>query len=200
MIIQKKNSAGQGMIELVVSISIIVIGIVAVLSLSIVTITTARESLLSVEAANLAREGIEVVRNIRDTNWLKIQSGEEGIEWDTGLYDDTFPYEDVASAEFDPATGAWNLNFDIPDSRLKRLADGTYIYYGSPLEGPLSAFSRYIFLVPLCVDPGFGERLIPGGCGALKKIGIQVISDIRWRDRTKNRSVIVEEYLYNWRP
>ena len=33
-------------------------------------------------AAYLAKEGIEIVRNIRDTNWI------EGESWDRGLVDD----------------------------------------------------------------------------------------------------------------
>lgn len=65
----KQNTAGFTLIETMVAVAIITIGFVAVLSLvntSLSYISAIRNRLI---AANLAAEGIEVMRNIRDSNW-----------------------------------------------------------------------------------------------------------------------------------
>lgn len=193
-----KNKQGQGMIELLVAIFVIVMGIVAVLSLSIVTITAGRESIMTVEASNLAREGLEVVRNIRDSNWLKIQAGELNSDrWDDGLFEGT-DYDAVA--QFDPTSGEWILDFDDLDYQLKRLSDGTYVFYDYS-EGQLSAFSRRILTLPICDDYQVIALADNTSCQILSKnkIGIKVKSIISWQDKGKDRLTTAEEDLYDWR-
>lgn len=68
------------LIELIVAIFVILVGILAVfLVITDVTSTTSvyKQRLI---AAYLAQEGIEIVRNIRDTNWV-----EGAATWDDGL-------------------------------------------------------------------------------------------------------------------
>lgn len=61
---------GQGLLETIVAIGVIVTGLVSVMTLVISNLTGAREAALRYQAVNLAREGIEMVRNARDTGWL----------------------------------------------------------------------------------------------------------------------------------
>jgi Tfp pilus assembly protein PilV len=69
--IKKINNNGQGLIEVIVSLAIIVVAILGALSLATLTIQAGTQSRERVQAALLAQEGIEVAKNYRDTNWLK---------------------------------------------------------------------------------------------------------------------------------
>jgi Tfp pilus assembly protein PilV len=74
------ESKGQGLIEVIVSLAIIVVAILGALSLATLTIKAGAQSRERVQAALLAQEGIEIVKNNRDTNWIKIDEGEL-IDW-----------------------------------------------------------------------------------------------------------------------
>lgn len=62
---------GQTLLEMVIAIAVITVSTLATTTLIVVTITTGRVSQAQIQAANLAREGVEIVRAIRDSNWLK---------------------------------------------------------------------------------------------------------------------------------
>lgn len=84
-----KSNKGFTLIEVAVSVFVLVLGtmtIVGVMANSLKIINVASQTTI---AANLSQEGIEVVRNIRDTNWV------EGDPYDTGI-----------------ATGNYCVNYD----------------------------------------------------------------------------------------
>jgi type II secretory pathway pseudopilin PulG len=76
---ERSESRGQGLIEVIVSIALIVIAILGALSLATYSIRAGTQSRERVQAALLAQEGIEIVKNIRDTNWIKGYSWNEGF-------------------------------------------------------------------------------------------------------------------------
>ncbi len=74
-----KNQKGFTLAELLITIFVFTVGILGiylVVQNSYATINYARNRLIAIY---LAQEGIEIVRNIRDTNWL------EEANWDEGL-------------------------------------------------------------------------------------------------------------------
>ena len=78
----KKNlwlSKGFTFIEIIVAILVMAVGIVGVYAIvpRIISLTAINTNRFI--ASQLAREGIEIVRNMRDTNWLK------RVPWDEGL-------------------------------------------------------------------------------------------------------------------
>jgi len=62
---------GESFTETMISIFILTSGLVAAGGLIMAAINTAGNIKEKIIAINLAREGIETVRNVRDTNWLK---------------------------------------------------------------------------------------------------------------------------------
>jgi len=82
--IKKTKQKGFTMIEMIAAIFIISTGIMGVFSLVSQTISYISIASSRLTAIYLAQEGIEVVRNIRDSNFLKINKGEGG-SWDDGL-------------------------------------------------------------------------------------------------------------------
>lgn len=69
---QKKiNSAGQTLIETLAAVFILAMGMTAAVGLAIYAFNTSGGVVKQIIATGLAREGLEAVRNMRDTNWLK---------------------------------------------------------------------------------------------------------------------------------
>ncbi|MFN7088909.1 MAG: prepilin-type N-terminal cleavage/methylation domain-containing protein [Candidatus Paceibacteria bacterium] len=79
MLNERSKSNGFSMIEGLVATSIIMIGLVAVFGLinsSLRMIAVAKDELV---AANLAQEGIEIVRAIREENWIEDENFNTGL-------------------------------------------------------------------------------------------------------------------------
>ena len=66
-----KNKKGETILETVIAVSILAIGVTLSSTLMASSLRNINTSKNRVIAVNIAREGIEAVRNIRDTNWLK---------------------------------------------------------------------------------------------------------------------------------
>ena len=214
----KKNS-GQGLIEMIVALGIIIVGVIGSLSLSVVALSSSRESETRVIAANLAREGIEVARNIRDSNWLAGCPDEEVeaelynwdsepagcYQWDTGLKGETLT-PNTAIATFDPNNGKWSLNFeavDIDDEITQFfIIDGVYIQTTAPPEGLAGvSFYRLITLKNICLDDDGVEIIKEEDCqeATETKIGIEVSSHIRWSEHSRVHNLTAQDRLYDWR-
>lgn len=70
----RHDSRGQGLLETIIALGVILAGTIGTISLLISTMNSGRESSNKVVATNLAREAIEAARNIRDSNWLEIEA------------------------------------------------------------------------------------------------------------------------------
>ena len=75
----EKNGAGFTFLELIIVFFVVIVGILGVFSFVQYPITASIVSVQRLAATYLAQEGIEIVRNIRDSNWV------EGISWNSGL-------------------------------------------------------------------------------------------------------------------
>src|SRR3989338_965210 len=96
-----------------------------------------RESEFQIIANNLAREGIEVVRNIRDSNWLG------GQDWDNSLVDPG-GVNNQAIAQFNAVANSWQLSFNsAADDLLSVSAQGVYNHAG---DGQKTVFHRRLVL------------------------------------------------------
>lgn len=74
-----KNKKGFTIVEVLIAIFVITVGITSSLSLINFSISSAAVGKSQIIAASLAQEGMEIIRNIRDSNWL------EDVAWDQGL-------------------------------------------------------------------------------------------------------------------
>jgi len=79
-----KNQKGFTLIEAMIAIGLIVTGLTGVLVLINRAIGFNSLAFNRLVASSLAQEGVEVVRNIRDTNWLNQRP------WDNGLPEGTY--------------------------------------------------------------------------------------------------------------
>ncbi|MBZ9569598.1 prepilin-type N-terminal cleavage/methylation domain-containing protein [Patescibacteria group bacterium] len=169
----KRNGAGFTLLETIIAIFIITIGIVGVSSLVSQTIGSVTISSQRLIAAYLAQEGIEIVRNIRDTNWLEDVAWDEGLgvgDWE-GDYTDTqsFFYPCSPIPFTCPTRG-------FPLHSLK--INGGFYNYSS---GTDTEFQRRITIFDKTAD--------------MFKVSVSV----GWRAKGKTYQIEAQENLYNWR-
>lgn len=117
----RQRQKGQTMLELIITIGIIVSSVMAILGLVIATTKTSSASKAQILATNLAREGIEIARSIRDNNWLSMDVGVANSFWNKSLYHEGDPgqFDFTAIVSFQPPTvppappggGFWTLLF-----------------------------------------------------------------------------------------
>lgn len=75
---------GFTILEVTLAVFLVAVGVLGSYALIQQTLYAAEFSQDKLIASYLAQEGIEIVKNIRDTNWLK------GQDWDAGLSEGTF--------------------------------------------------------------------------------------------------------------
>lgn len=205
-ITRRSPREGQTLMELIVAIFVILVGIVGTVTLAIMTLTIARESKHRVLSANLAREGIDVVRQIRDSNWLAAAT------WNTGL---SVGNDYSAIPEFDPTavlpSDTWTLNFDPSTIIFDDLNDDTTVVYrdGAVLRqdadysggtAQATAYRRIVRMNPICLSVlECTAGICTDGSSCTTTIGVQVLSSVRWVDHGRSQLVTVEERLYDWR-
>lgn len=119
------SQSGFTLIETIVAIGVIVVGLISALTLintSLFFVSNINDRLV---AANLAAEGIEVARNIRDNNWL------QNLVWNNNLANGDYQavYNSTSLSSYsgnalllDPGTGFYNYNSGNPTFYLRRIS------------------------------------------------------------------------------
>jgi Tfp pilus assembly protein PilV len=201
---------GFTLIELLAAIAVFFIGILAAFSLSLNNLNTVKENYNRVVAADLAREGIEIVRNIRDSNWLAREANVDdpttGIAaWDSGLNSSSL------SSSYFSATYLGNSIIQITsvtdfDGAMNNDSSKLYLnggFYSSVAGGQATVFRRVINLQAICLNTTTGAETIPVpaslDCVNLEKIGLQVTSRVQYTYGSKTNHIDVVENIYNWR-
>ncbi|MGB9680585.1 MAG: prepilin-type N-terminal cleavage/methylation domain-containing protein [Minisyncoccia bacterium] len=162
---------GFTLVEALIAISILIIGILS----GFILVTRALYNVSVIQdrlsAVFLAQEGIELVRNIRDTNFIKILNNKGTISWREGLSD-----------------GCYLIDTSMPLT-LKPIAcnnENDYLTYNQDLNlylynnGSNTSFYRQIKIETISDDE------------------IRVISFIKWKTRNMIFDLTVEDHLYNW--
>lgn len=198
----RRAPRGQSFIEAMVAITVIITSISSSLALVQSSITATTNGGAQVVAANLAREGMEVVRALRDTNWLQSQSFQVGLVDAAG--------DKTARPLLDTATGGWSLSFapaSLTDqsSAVYVTDDGVYLQADAQPSGSvLSPYTRVVTLLPICRDEASGAERSVGGTATCEStetlVGLLVDSTVRWRGVAgRYQTLTVEERLYDWR-
>lgn len=178
-IVKIKNSQkGFTLVELVISIFVLVVGVIGVYNALSVAIIYTGDISSRLTAAYLAQEGIEIIRNIRDNNWLKIDAGEP-INWDDGLSNCYAPvgceadYKTGTAEEVSgltPFSGGNNLN----------LSDNGFYSYDSTGSFSPTKFKRKITITVQTPDSMLVNVLVT------------------WEEKEDTLNFEAEEYIYNW--
>jgi hypothetical protein len=125
-------------------------------------------------ATNLAQEGVELTRAVRDTNWLLSQPTWQGMEsCGTAAGGCEVLLDQAGPARLRPLNGA------APRPLLFVPAPGLYQYD----EGQETPFARTVTITPRSAS-NTDERI--------------VTSRVSWRERGEDREVVIEYHLFDW--
>lgn len=167
------NNINKGftLLEVLVSIFLLTIGIGGIFVLVTQTMVSSQLTEARLEATYLAQEGIEIVRNFRDTNFLKIYKG-EGSNWLEGLES----CQNGCEADFNDAGLA------AFDDRFLKI-DEFYNYE----TGSNTSFKRKIIVSDLTDlnEDGLWDRA-------------KVLTEVSWQERGRAHKVSAQEFLYKW--
>jgi len=204
---RKKDIKGTILFEVVLSVGILATLASAAAMIIVSSLYANSFNRNSLVAVNLARDGIEIVRNIRDTNWLKYSTEIED-KWDIYNVDEDKRYENDGARYipiFDVATRRYYLDlinsssdpFDLDYDDLKddekaaanvRLKDfdGTDIYTNTT-DGAGEGTLVYREVALVCVD-------IAGvNCNEY-----EIVSSVQWKERGKTRTVDLVSGISNY--
>ncbi len=202
------NQQGQTLIETMVAVFIMVMGITAALGLAIYSFNATTLANKQVVAMGLAREGLEAVKNMRDTNWLKATSFDPGcncyLDWRSSYYQiqPTPAKQQGYALDFNPLQApywtldavplTYQLNYD-PDASKGRF------FYPDSTGTPNSDYYRRIAI--------YEDASAPYDSDSPR---LEVTADVWWRDRkcpdvpefeqsTPSCRVSLKTYLTNWK-
>ena len=176
--------------ETIVALGVIMTGLVSVISLTISNLNAERDAATRYQAVNLARETIELVRNMRDSNWISGADAWEGIT----LGDDIVPL-------FNPADPAVARLEQGGEARVMQCGDGHFVQ-GTPFCSDPSLFSRTLTITERTCLQLF-ETETEGQCTQIKKtdrIALAVAAKVTWQTPGGGQhEVILDEIFYDWR-
>lgn len=167
----KMSNRGFTLLEVIIAVFLIIVGISGAFLLITKTLGQMAASSSQLVAAYLTQEGIEIVRNIRDTNWL--EQIDHTNDWNEGLTGCsagcTADYTYTASE--DP-----NLLAIPADNFLNIDGNGFYSYSA----GTADKFKRKI-----TIDTSTDI--------------LEVKVEVTWEEKGKSYQYFAQENLYNWR-
>ncbi|MEK7637054.1 MAG: hypothetical protein AAB402_01510 [Patescibacteria group bacterium] len=103
----------QTLLEAVLAIGVILVATISATTLIVTTISAGQSSEDKIVAANLAREGVEIMRGIRDSNWMRQSQNVLNSSTGTTFAWDDNPYYDSAADTVEyiklGASGAGNV-------------------------------------------------------------------------------------------
>jgi prepilin-type N-terminal cleavage/methylation domain-containing protein len=164
------------LIEVITAIFVLLVGILGAFAVTRQIISYISFSNSKLSAAYLAQEGIEIVRNIRDTNWFQ---GENN--WDDGLRDGDWEADytttTFSGTHYDNCSPASGHNCDRYDGDVLNVDGRGFYGYGA---GVLTEFTRKITITSVESDT----------------LEISVL--VEWKEGGKTNKITVRENLYNY--
>ncbi len=171
-----KKQKGFTLAELLIAVFVLTTGVIGAYLAVQQSVNIASNSSLRSTAAYLAQEGIEIIRNIRDTNFL------EGDAWNEGLDIDGNYQADYTTPRInDPILLACNNPCDYSSVNLRFLKKNNLDLYNYSL-GSDTLFKRKISLQK---------------SGASQEI-LKITVTVYWRDKTGAKNFSAQENLYDW--
>lgn len=125
------NKKSFSLLGVLISIQILIVAVVAIVGLMSSLIIQSRTAGNKIIAMGLAQEGMEIVRNIRDNNWLS------GVNWDQNILKSNPPYNvDYQETVFIDSSAENKIFYDSINGYRGKVVSG----------GQDTIFSRKIYI------------------------------------------------------
>lgn len=174
---------GLSLISVLVALALLSSVAVAVSRIIVTSSRGSRAARGTFVATQLAREGLELIRAHRDTNWFKKQA-----DWTADLcLNNTTP----VTMRFDSAMAMAGqpepVDIGSADINLYRTADGQFVH--DPSDHTAAGYDRW-----LTIDCAQARAVLPDAAS------IDATSTVQWRERGVPRTLELKERLFNWLP
>lgn len=180
----KNNKDGFTLTEVLIGIMILTVAIVAATNLLVGLVNSNQNNLTTMQAYYLAQEGIEGVRNIRDTNWL------HNTNWLGKGAEELWGVSFKEGGEY-----SINLRDDAFTQAAAQRLDGSKISLGTLRAASpwsiSSAGSREV--------PGFNEFKRTISIKSYEENHVLVEAKVEWELGAKHREVVLSGVLSNWK-
>jgi len=163
------NNKGFTLLEMMIASALVIMGVVGAFGVLQKAISTTAVNITRLKAAYLAQEGIEIIRNIRDSNWLEDPVG----NFDDGIQPGSHHNLDYRSTVF-------------PDT-INCLSTEEFLKFNE-LNGFYECSS--------VSDSNFIRRVVNVDSSVSDKLKVK--STVTWEDHGQNHSITVEDVLYDW--
>ena len=209
-----RPEAGQTLIETIIAIFVLVTALTSSLGLAVYVFSSSSLSQNEITASNLAREGIEVVRMMRDSNWLAADASSDTSFNLTSCADISgklcYPKAYIGPAYnlgsgnervvFDSSTGTWTLDSTVAYDLYLDATSRTY----TSTAGTNPVFARMINVTFNSASPYTNQN---------SNQEMIVKSVVAWRGKNCTAfntsqdllalstpcKVMVEEHMTNWK-
>ena len=173
----KRNSKGFTLIETLAALFIIMVGISSFAVLINQTVSYSKTSSYNLMAAYLGKEGIEIARNIRDSNFLKINNS-IAVEWDSGLFTGVDCHTSGCEGDYTAQSlTPWTTGQYL---KLNGSSSPRFFNYST---GQDTIFKRKITITKL--NDGISDYL-------------NVKVDVTWNEKGRPHDLPVQERIYPW--
>jgi len=213
-----KNQKAFTFLEIIIAIGIFAIGILAVISVSAKSFKTISLQQDKLIATNLAKEGIENIRNVRDENWFYRGSSDCNNDNTINLCTNGQIYENEGDCDWRCGNEKNNQPNYKPTYKLdNHLQDIDYLgnaIYNSSIDyttktcandgAVLKIDSNSFYQHTGATDSIFKRLISIKRNNDLNSDGqtnndLQVKVMVCWKDRGQWQEVSLEEHLYNWK-
>ena len=214
-----KNIKGFTLTEVMIAIMVLTVAIVSATNLLVGLIGTNQNNLTTLQAYYLAQEGLEAVRNIRDTNWLHNMGwlGEDSTQlWggdfeipqadDENFYAVNLEYAGFSFNVLDQQGGVgdvgglstsrpWSID-DVIDAKIFKNTDGDNVYLGPAKNAAEdTGFKRTIIIKKYNCGESADLSCLPED----ENKYVLVQSKIQWNLGAKERELTLSEVLTDWK-
>jgi hypothetical protein len=203
-----KSSSGLSIVETIFVLAILTVGVSTLVGTAIYAFGNYNKALLRLTALGLAREGVEVVRNIRDTNWLPpksvencADSGEGDIGPEQLCYKDWLVNlencENGCQAVFNTSLNEWTV--ESTSNYALYLQNNSL--YTNQSNGGTPVYYRKIRIIPNPQEPYTEEHPELKILSTVAWVGRGCLNDFSGNpDNAHNRcKITVEDRLTNWK-
>ncbi len=212
------KESGFTLTEVLIGIMILTIAIVAASNLLVSLINTNRNNVKTLQAFYLAQEGVEAVRNIRDTNWL------HNLDFDSedGVYSDGLEpgrtysvflteagwHDSLRESDLDKTAlksrVPWNFTDEGPVGALEELHDNfalgveedNFRHFYTKGDSDDAIFFRHIDIESACDNSKvLRDKFLEDGCEDF----VLIRSVVNWKDGGEIQEVALDAVLSNWK-
>lgn len=188
--------------ELLIAMFVIAVGLFGAVTLVYSNLALVDRDTDEVVAVNLAREGVELAKEARDSNWLAGNAFDQGLHNGTD-YTSTPVWDGSAAApSFDTTTNAiTDASASVVQRGTTSTAPGFFANANTlaGITGTVTGFRRLLTFHPLCDDQSVLDDGTDCAATGHVKIGIRVESHVEWTRKTTVKDLTVYSDLYDWR-